>query len=103
MSAVITIVGALIFPTSGIIQAVATIVTMPIRGSNDLQTAAMAGALCMIVRSKIWKPRPINILSDVVIVKPTRGTISGPLISGLPISEQPVPVQSVPEQQTSEK
>jgi len=45
---------------------------MPIRGNNDLQTVARARALCMAVRLKTWKPRPGNVLSDVLVVKPNQ-------------------------------
>lgn len=38
------------------------------RRSSELQTAAGARALCMVVRSKMWKPRPGNILSNVVVM-----------------------------------
>ena len=48
---------ALFFPTSGIMRAVSAIIRHArITRKNELQVALRAGALCMVVRSRHWKP-----------------------------------------------
>jgi hypothetical protein len=68
----VTIILSLLFPLSGIMRGLDAIVYHAKHGKNDLQKAARAGALCMVIRSNKWKPvdgdkLPIgllNIISD---------------------------------------
>ncbi|PMD52780.1 uncharacterized protein K444DRAFT_542740 [Hyaloscypha bicolor E] len=54
--AVATAAGALFFPTSGVFRGIARITSFAVFGKNDIYTAARAGALCMVVRSRDWRP-----------------------------------------------
>jgi hypothetical protein len=69
--------GALLIPTTGLIRGINSIArnakfkrkrfwTTPL-SDPDYQTAAAAGALCMVVRKKSWKPYPGDKLSDVIL------------------------------------
>src|SRR5947207_2299107 len=49
LSAAVTVIAALLFPTSGVIRGAKTILSFAITAKTDLQTAARAGALCMVV------------------------------------------------------
>ena len=69
-STVANVVGALLFPTSGVFRGVSAIASLGIFAKTPLQTAARAGALCMVVRTKKWRPLPGNTNSDVIIMHP---------------------------------
>jgi len=56
LSTVGTVVGALLFPASGVVRGLTAILTLSVFAGTDLETAARAGALCMVVRSKTWRP-----------------------------------------------
>ncbi len=47
---------ALVLPAAGVMRGLTTIIRCAIRQKTPLQTAARAGALCMVVRSKDWLP-----------------------------------------------
>lgn len=81
-SLVIATVSALLIPTSGLIRGINSIArnakfkrkrfwTAAWR-DPDYQTAAAAGALCMVVRKKSWKPYPGDKLSNVFLRDETR-------------------------------
>jgi hypothetical protein len=69
--------GALLIPTSGFIRGINSIARnakFKRKGlwgaawrDTDYQTAAAAGALCMVVRKKSWKPYPGDKLSNVIL------------------------------------
>lgn len=70
-------VGALLMPTSGLIRGINSIARnakfkrktfwKAAWCDTDYQTAAAAGALCMVVRKKSWKPYPGDKLSNVML------------------------------------
>ena len=62
------IMTAIVFPTFGVIRALNFIVRHPVlsTGSN-LKVAARSGALCMLVRSPSWKPRPGDNIRNALI------------------------------------
>lgn len=76
-SVLIAAFGALLIPTTGLIRGINAIARnakfkrkrfLPtIFRDPDYQTAAAAGALCMVVRKKSWKPYPGDKLSNVVL------------------------------------
>ena len=49
---------ALILPTSGVIRGLDAIRRHAIIGGSPLQKAKKAGAVCEVVRTKDWKPQP---------------------------------------------
>ena len=59
----------LLFPASGISRGLTAITRCAIRQKTPLQTAARAGALCMVVRSKDWLPATGNSRIDGLIVR----------------------------------
>jgi hypothetical protein len=69
--------GALLIPTTGLIRGINAIARNAKFKHNrflptlfrdpDYKTAAAAGALCMVVRKKSWKPRPGDMLSNVIL------------------------------------
>jgi hypothetical protein len=76
-SVLIAAFGALLIPTTGLIRGINAIARnakfkhkkfLPaIFRDPDYQTAAAAGALCMVVRKKSWKPYPGDKVSNVVL------------------------------------
>jgi hypothetical protein len=76
-SVLIASVGALLIPTTGLIRGINAIARNAkftrknfwhgLFHDPDYQTAAAAGALCMVVRKKSWKPCPGDKLSNVVL------------------------------------
>jgi hypothetical protein len=52
ISSIFTVLVALLFPTSGVVSGLRAILISPITAKTELQTAARAGALCMVVREK---------------------------------------------------
>ncbi len=69
--------GALLIPTTGLIRGINAIARnakfkrkrfwRAVWRDNDYQTAAAAGALCMVVRKKSWEPYPGDKLLDVML------------------------------------
>ena len=54
------ILAAILFPTTGVKRAFNLIIRHPLlskKAKNDLEVAARAGALCMLVRSSTWRPQ----------------------------------------------
>jgi hypothetical protein len=76
-SLLVATVGALLIPTSGLIRGINSIArNAKFKRKNfwraawrhtDYQTAAAAGALCMVVRKKSWKPSPGDKLLNVLL------------------------------------
>ena len=46
----------LLLPTSGLVRGLSAVFHCAILSNSDLETASKAGALCIIVRSRDWKP-----------------------------------------------
>jgi hypothetical protein len=61
------VLGALIFPASGTYRGILAILTFAKLGKSDLQIAARAGALCIVVRGPDWKPRDGDTLPNAVV------------------------------------
>lgn len=55
-SVIVTILFAILFPTSGVMRGARAIASFARSATNDLQKAACAGALCMVVRTEHWRP-----------------------------------------------
>ncbi len=55
---VLSMLLALILPTSGVIRGLDAIRRHAMIGGSPLQKAKKAGALCEVVRTKDWKPQP---------------------------------------------
>lgn len=76
-SVLIAAFGALLIPSTGLIRGINAIARnakfkrkkfLPALFQDpDYQTAAAAGALCMVVRKKSWKPYPGDKLSNVIL------------------------------------
>jgi hypothetical protein len=76
-AATVKSVGALLIPTTGLIRGINSIARnakfkrkrfwTAVWRDPDYQTAAAAGALCMVVRKKSWKPYPGDKLSNVML------------------------------------
>jgi hypothetical protein len=60
------IVFALVFPTPGIVRGLNAIVRHAAFVSDPLEQAARAGALCMVVRTKDWKPMDGERIKDAI-------------------------------------
>ena len=59
---------AILFPTFGVIRALNFIVRHPVLPSNNnLKVATRSGALCMLIRSSSWKPRPGDNIRNALI------------------------------------
>jgi hypothetical protein len=56
-SVIATMISALFFPTSGVLRGASAIMTFAKFAKDDLQTAARARALCMVVRTEAWRPQ----------------------------------------------
>jgi hypothetical protein len=62
----IAIAGALLFPSSGLSRAIEAIRRRPrFRGIDMLERALISGALCMVVRSADWKPKPGELIRNL--------------------------------------
>jgi hypothetical protein len=76
-SFVIAAVGALFVPASGLVRGINAIIRnakfkrrsfwKALFRDPDYQTAAQAGALCMVVRRRSWKPHPEDKVVDVLL------------------------------------
>jgi hypothetical protein len=60
-------VASLLFPVSGLMRGLLTILRYASFGKTDLQKAARAGALCMVVRNQDWRPQPGDIVADAYL------------------------------------
>jgi hypothetical protein len=84
LSAILALISALLLPTSGIIRGLNGVLRnasfrkrgfcRAISRGSDYQTAAAAGALCMVVRTKFWRPQTGDEILDVIL----RGKCSMP-------------------------
>ena len=81
----LSVVAAILFPTSGIIRALNFIVRRPLLTAvDDLEVAARSGALCMLVRSSSWKPQTGDNIRDALIKYPgNEHSLRGPNTSSL--------------------
>jgi hypothetical protein len=62
----IAVVLALFFPSSGVIRALDSILRHSrLVRANEVQRAARAGALCMVVRTAEWEPQPGDVIRDI--------------------------------------
>ena len=55
---------ALLFPSSGIARGLDAIFRHAVFTEHELQRAAQAGALCMVVRSNSWTPAEASLVKD---------------------------------------
>ena len=55
---------ALLYPASGIVRGLDAIFRHAVLTKHELQRAAHAGALCMVVRSNLWKPAEASLVKD---------------------------------------
>jgi len=62
MSVALTVIVALVFPTSGIIRALGATYQCAVFADTPLKTAARAKALCTVVRTSTWKPQTGDIV-----------------------------------------
>ena len=65
------VVTAILFPTTGVKRALNLIFRHPrLTSQNDLDVAARSGALCMLVRSRDWKPQQGDNITNTLINEP---------------------------------
>lgn len=69
-----SIICSLLFPVSGVKRGVNAIYQRAIFAKTPLETAAKAGALCMVVRSLDWRPER----DDVIRILDVRGPLKNP-------------------------
>ncbi|CZR56266.1 uncharacterized protein PAC_06154 [Phialocephala subalpina] len=69
-SVAMTVVIALFFPAAGAFRGILGIVSLAIFRSNDLEKAARAGALCMVIRTPEWKPQDRDKLHNTILRLP---------------------------------
>ncbi|KAA6412614.1 MAG: hypothetical protein FRX48_03606 [Lasallia pustulata] len=65
----ITVINAILFPTSGIVRGLHSMMRHAVFVRDSLQRAARAGALCMVVRAEDWEPEDGAVMSDIRILK----------------------------------
>lgn len=58
------ILGAFFLPGSGSFRGMRALLTMAVFGGSDLEVAARAGALCMLVRKEDWEPREGDVVAN---------------------------------------
>jgi hypothetical protein len=68
---------SLLFPVSGLMRGLLTILTYASFGKTDLQKAARAGALCMVVRNQDWRPEPGDIVADAYLEETKKKSPTG--------------------------
>lgn len=75
-SIILTSLYALVFPYSGLTRGLESIFRRAVFSKTDLEMAAQAGALCIVVRSHDWYPAPIGGKYSIpgVTVQSTDGT-----------------------------
>lgn len=78
----LALLGALILPLSGVLRGLNAIYSCAVFGTTPLETAAKAGALCMVVRNDNWKPKSGDKIKDPKIIFLPRdiAQAQGPLI-----------------------
>lgn len=83
-SSMMATIGALLIPSSGLIRGINSIARnarfkrksfLAAWRDTDYQAIATAGAFCMVVRKKLWKPYPGDKLSNVVLRDEVRNYI----------------------------
>ena len=98
------VVTAILFPTTGVKRALNLIFRHPrltLTSKSDLDVAARSGALCMLVRSRSWKPREGDNIRNALINNPRnilsrRGRKTGRSDPSANISPTYVPTYSYP-------
>jgi len=94
------VIGALFFPAAGAYRGILGILGFAKSGKSDLEVAARAGALCMVVRGNTWKPQAGDSITNAIIrcAVPSGKSESEPASSpsvtpGIPLSDitQPIP------------
>lgn len=63
---------ALLLPVSGIVRGINAIYSRAVFGKTPLETAARAGALCTVVRSDKWEPKPGDKIKIPIIRPPPK-------------------------------
>jgi hypothetical protein len=72
LDSVLDILSALFYPFSGVPGGIEAIFRhAAFFSSDDLQKAARAGALCIIVRDSAWRPRVGDVLKGLRLQQPT--------------------------------
>lgn len=73
----LTLLGALVLPLSGVLRGLNAIYSCAVFGTTPLETAAKAGALCMVVRNDNWKPKSGDRIQNPKIIFPPRDIANG--------------------------
>ena len=60
---------ALLFPTSGVVRGIVSILRHSAFMRSELEKAAHSGALCMVVRSQDWEPETDDVFQDAVLIE----------------------------------
>lgn len=68
------VLAALFFPAAGAFRGILGITSLAVFGKSDLEKAAKAGALCMIVRGPDWEPRNGDTLENTLLCLPAQPT-----------------------------
>ncbi|PQE27883.1 pogo transposable element protein [Rutstroemia sp. NJR-2017a BBW] len=71
-----TIMMALFFPAAGAFRGILGIASLAVLQKTDLEKAASAGALCMVIRTPEWKPHRGDKLCNTIIRGPLRKSSS---------------------------
>lgn len=80
---IVNVVSAILFPTIGVIRGLNSIVRCSIfTAKGGLQRTARSGALCMVVRSRDWKPKTRNIIGSMVTSECLSNEYSSMLLIG---------------------
>ncbi|PMD63727.1 uncharacterized protein K444DRAFT_715763 [Hyaloscypha bicolor E] len=85
---IMVVLTALFFPAAGAFRGILGITSLAIWAKTDLEMAAKAGALCMVVRGPDWEPRDGDTLENTILclsVQQTKGGNSS-LENPLPIA-----------------
>jgi hypothetical protein len=64
---IISLLAATLYPTSGAMRGIGSILRHSIFKSTDLQKATRSGALYMVVRSPRWRPQIVRIVNKDVV------------------------------------
>jgi hypothetical protein len=67
----IIVMAALLFPAAGAFRGILGIRSLSMFGKTDLEKAARAGALCMVVRTHKWRPNASDSLHNTIICLPS--------------------------------
>jgi hypothetical protein len=65
---------ALLFPTSGLMRGLNAIARRVKFGKSELDKACRAGALCVVVRNSLWRPRTNDSLEVVIATQESCGS-----------------------------